>query len=218
MAITYWGEPQGEPARLILARHGAVREDWSRRLYGIVDVPLSAKGRAQSHLAAAAVAREQPHLVLTSPLARARFLGEEIAARAGCPLKAMPEWRERSFGAWAGLSIGEILRDHREAYEDFMRRRWEIRVSPDAENMADLAARCVEPLLAQVRANYGRTLVMVSHSGPMRAFLGAILGLPGESLFRIRLDTCSLTRVDFYPDGAIVLRSMNETHHLAGAA
>ncbi|GIW07946.1 MAG: hypothetical protein KatS3mg060_2751 [Dehalococcoidia bacterium] len=57
------------------------------------------------------------------------------------------------------------------------------------------------------------TVVLVGHGGSLRAVYADLLGLPPEAAWRFRIDNCSLTVFDIYPEGAIV-DVLNDTCHL----
>jgi broad specificity phosphatase PhoE len=61
----------------------------------------------------------------------------------------------------------------------------------------------------------GKTVVIVSHVTPIKILLAHALEAPLSSLHRMFLDTACLSRVDWYPDGPAVVRSLNDTAHLS---
>ena len=56
---------------------------------------------------------------------------------------------------------------------------------------------------------------MVSHVSPIKTLLRLALDAPPTALYRIHLDLCCLSEVQWFSDGPAVVRSMNDTHHLA---
>lgn len=211
-----WGEPEGTRRRAILVRHGEVHPDHRHLLYGSMDVPLSGLGVIQTERTARTLAAGPVGEVLTSDLSRASTLGGLLAALSDSPHEANPAFRERSFGEWQGRPMGDLIRDHPAEYRAYMRRRWDTRVAPGAETFEEVHARVLPPYRAAVaRATADRPLVVVSHSGPMRAILLDALMLPAEALFRMKLSHCSITIVDYYDSGEVIVDRMNDTSHLA---
>ncbi len=211
-----WGEPEGIRRRAILVRHGEVHADHRHLLYGGLDVPLSDLGLLQSERTARTLAAGPVGEILTSDLSRASMLGGLLSALTDAPHESLPALRERSFGEWQGLPMADLIRDHPEQYQAYMRRRWDTRVAPGAETFEDVHRRVLPPFRAAVsRATAERPLVVVSHSGPMRAILLDALELPGASLFRMKLSHCSITIVDYYDSGEVIVDRLNDTSHLA---
>jgi probable phosphoglycerate mutase len=64
------------------------------------------------------------------------------------------------------------------------------------------------------RAQPGR-VVVVSHVTPMKTVLRHALLAPPAALRRMHLDVACLCEVDWYADGPAVVRSLNDTGHLA---
>jgi ribonuclease H / adenosylcobalamin/alpha-ribazole phosphatase len=60
----------------------------------------------------------------------------------------------------------------------------------------------------------GRTLVVVSHVTPLKTMICRALLAPPAAMFRMNLDVASVSQADWFPDGAAVLRSLNNTAHL----
>ena len=65
-----------------------------------------------------------------------------------------------------------------------------------------------------VAANPGGTVIAVSHVTPIKLLLCAALAAPTSSVFRMHLDTASVSTVDWYPDRVPLLRLFNDTAHL----
>ena len=62
-----------------------------------------------------------------------------------------------------------------------------------------------------------RTILVVSHAGPLRVLICLLLGLPVEAHWSFHVDRASLTIVDRAPDmGTLML--LNDRCHLAGGA
>lgn len=206
------GEPAGSIAQwcetgavLILVRHGRTALNAAGRLQGRIDEPLDALGLRQ----AAAVAEVLPpvDLVISSPLMRA----QQTAAAFGAPIVVDDRWVELDYGALDGRlmsSLGTEMWD-----------RWICDASfvPDGgESMAAMEQRVVaacEDLRDRIA---DKLVVVVSHVSPIKAALAWVLGLPTvDAGWRMHLDPASISRVHVGPRGP-VLRSFNETIHLAG--
>jgi ribonuclease H / adenosylcobalamin/alpha-ribazole phosphatase len=62
----------------------------------------------------------------------------------------------------------------------------------------------------------GHRVLVVSHVTPIKTLVTAALLAPPAAMYRMHLDLAALCEIDWYPDGPTVLRSCNDTAHLAG--
>ncbi|PPS90286.1 bifunctional RNase H/acid phosphatase [Streptomyces sp. MH60] len=212
-----WGPPDmGAPATFVLLRHGETPLTPQKRFSGSggSDPSLSPVGREQAEKVAESLARRGTiEAVVASPLARTRETAGIVAARLGLEVTVEEGLRETDFGAWEGLTFGEV-RDRYPADLD----AW--LASPDAEptgggeSFAATGARIAVTRDRLVTAYAGRTVLLVSHVTPIKTFLRLALGAPPESLFRMELSAASLSAVAYYADGGASVRLFNETSHL----
>ncbi|MFF7796978.1 bifunctional RNase H/acid phosphatase [Streptomyces olivaceus] len=212
-----WGPPDmGAPAAFVLLRHGETPLTPQKRFSGSggSDPSLSPVGREQAEKVAASLARRGTvEAIVASPLARTRETAGIVAARLGLEVAVDEGLRETDFGAWEGLTFGEV----RERYPDDLD-AW--LASPDAEptgggeSFAATGARIAATRDKLVAAHAGRTVLLVSHVTPIKTFLRLALGAPPESLFRMELSAASLSAVAYYADGGASVRLFNETSHL----
>jgi broad specificity phosphatase PhoE len=146
--------------RVLLVRHGQSTWNAEERWQGQADPPLSALGEHQARVAAAAVARLAPTLIVTSDLARAHRTAELLAPWLA-DIDVDAAWRERRAGAWTGLTRSEID-------AQFPGWRAERRSPPDFESDDDLLARTFPALSALVCSERPGTVLVVTHGGVIR--------------------------------------------------
>ncbi|MFJ3647087.1 bifunctional RNase H/acid phosphatase [Streptomyces murinus] len=206
----------GAPATLVLLRHGETPLTPQKRFSGSggTDPALSAAGRDQAHRAADALARRGTvQTVLASPLARTRETAEIVAARLGLDVVVEDGLRETDFGAWEGLTFGEV----RDRYPDDLN-AWladpAARPTGGGESFAEVAARIAVTKDELVTTHAGRTVLLVTHVTPIKTLVRLALGAPPESLFRMELSAASLSAVAYYADGNASVRLFNDTSHL----
>jgi broad specificity phosphatase PhoE/ribonuclease HI len=201
-----WGRPAGAPTSTVLLRHGQTPLSIERRFSGIgSDPPLTHEGRAQSRVAGARLAGQDFDAIVSSPLRRAQETagiaggGRDVALEEGI--------RETDFGQWEGLTFAEV------------RARWPDALAawladpavapPGGESFAD-ADRRVSAALAGLCERYpAARLLVVSHVTPIKLLVRQALEAPMSSLYRMHLELCSLTTIDWYADGPAVVRTMN---------
>lgn len=180
--------------RVWLLRHGAVEPGWSERAYGSLDAPLGERGRAETAALARAFAQSAPAFVLSSPLARARALGEALAAACGAPLELDPRLRELERGAFQGRPRTELECDPR--WNEYCADPWAY-CAHGGESDAALLARAWPVLEDACRRAPGALVLCAGHYNVARVLAARALGLPPARSFALRLDTgCGLLLVD----------------------
>ncbi|MGW7380013.1 bifunctional RNase H/acid phosphatase [Streptomyces sp. NPDC054794] len=212
-----WSAPDlGAPATFVLLRHGETPLTPQKRFSGSggTDPSLSDAGREQAERVAAALARRGTiQAVVASPLARTRETAGIVAARLGLDVTVDEGLRETDFGAWEGLTFGEV----RERYPGDLN-AWladpEARPTGDGESFAATATRIAATRDKLIAAHQGRTVLLVTHVTPIKTLVRLALGAPPESLFRMELSAASLSAVAYYADGNASVRLLNDTSHL----
>ncbi|MFC8081898.1 bifunctional RNase H/acid phosphatase [Streptomyces sp. NPDC057340] len=217
VASSGWGPADmGVPATFVLLRHGETPLTPQKRFSGSggTDPSLSPVGREQAERVAESLARRGTiEAVVASPLARTRETAGIVAARLGLEVTVEEGLRETDFGAWEGLTFGEVRERYPADLDAWL-------ASPDAEptgggeSFAATGARIAATRDKLVAAYAGRTVLLVSHVTPIKTFLRLALGAPPESLFRMELSAASLSAVAYYADGGASVRLFNETSHL----
>ncbi|MFK0123582.1 bifunctional RNase H/acid phosphatase [Streptomyces nigra] len=208
----------GAPATFVLLRHGETPLTPQKRFSGSggTDPALSAAGREQAERVGAALARRGTvQAIVSSPLARTRETAGIVAARLGLDVTVEEGLRETDFGAWEGLTFGEV----RERYPDDLT-AWladpEARPTGGGESFAATAERVAAARDKLIAAYAGRTVLLVTHVTPIKTLVRLALGAPPESLFRMELSAASLSAIAYYADGNASVRLFNDTSHLRG--
>jgi probable phosphoglycerate mutase len=209
-----WTPPSQTPTRLILVRHGATAHSVDKRFSGRNDLPLSEIGVQQAEaLARRAATFGEVTAVVASPLVRTRETATAIAAALGVPVDSDDDLVEVDFGAWEGLTFAQARAAHPEELTDWL---GSVEVAPPGgESFAAAARRVRRGRDAVIAAHAGRTVVVVTHVTPIKTILGLALDAFPASLFRIHLDTASVSSLDYYADGNTSVRLVNDTSHLA---
>jgi alpha-ribazole phosphatase len=118
------------------------------------------------------------------------------AAALGLQPIAEPKFVEQDFGEWTGRRHDDLARDPGVAYREF----WSapaIARPPGGESFAEQIVR--------VREGFAKLpvgdVILVVHSGTVRAALAIALDLAPEAALRFAIDPLSLTRVDLIVGG-----------------
>ncbi|MET9090878.1 bifunctional RNase H/acid phosphatase [Streptomyces cyaneofuscatus] len=206
----------GVPATFVLLRHGETLLTPEKRFSGSggTDPELSATGRDQAaraaaHFAALGTVQE----IVSSPLRRCRETAAAVADRLGLDVRIEDGLRETDFGAWEGLTFGEV----RERYGDDLT-TWladpEAAPTGGGESFAEVAER-VAAARDRLTARYaGRTVLAVTHVTPIKTLVRLALEAPAQAMFRMELSAASISTVAYYGDGNASVRLLNDTSHL----
>ncbi|WP_406009263.1 bifunctional RNase H/acid phosphatase [Streptomyces sp. NBC_00637] len=213
-----WGSAPdlGAPATFVLLRHGETPLTPQKRFSGSggTDPSLSDVGREQAERVAAALARRGTvQHILASPLARTRETAAAVAARLGLEVTVEDGLIETDFGAWEGLTFGEVRERHPDDLNAWLADP-EAEPTGGGESFAATAVRIAATRERLVEEYAGRTVLLVTHVTPIKTFVRLALGAPPESLFRMELSAASLSAVAYYADGNASVRLLNDTSHL----
>ncbi|MFF3201972.1 bifunctional RNase H/acid phosphatase [Streptomyces sp. NPDC002962] len=213
-----WGAAPdlGAPATFVLLRHGETPLTPQKRFSGSggTDPSLSDVGREQAERVAAALARRGTvQHILASPLARTRETAAAVAARLGLEVTVEDGLIETDFGAWEGLTFGEVRERHPEDLNAWLADP-EAEPTGGGESFAATATRIAATRDRLVAEYAGRTVLLVTHVTPIKTLVRLALGAPSESLFRMELSAASLSAVAYYADGNASVRLFNDTSHL----
>lgn len=161
----------------MLLRHGRTAYNAAMRLQGQIDIPLDEVGRWQAAEGAAAlVASHRAARIVSSDLVRAVDTASAYAALVEVPVETDVRLRERSFGAWEGLTPAEMA-----AGWPSERDEWRRGGEPQgigAETKVDVAGRMVSAVLEHAdRLEGDECLVVVSHGAAISLAITGLLGL-----------------------------------------
>jgi probable phosphoglycerate mutase len=212
-ARTSWLPASGTPTVTMLLRHGQTLMSVEKRYAGTSDVPLTETGLRQAGAAAKRLADAGLDVIVTSPLLRARQTAAAVASLGGAHVVVDEGFRETDFGVWEGLTFAEV------------RDRWPAEMTawladpavapPAGESLSEVRDRVSDALAGVLAAYPERRVLIVSHVTPIKTLVALAMLAPPAALFRMHLDVAALSEIDWYADGPAVLRSFNDTAHLA---
>ena len=203
--------------RVVLVRHGVTANTLAGRLDGRggSDPPLDPLGSAQARATAALVPSllgDPPVRLVTSSLRRVRMTGAEIAATIGVPAEVDPDWDERAFGDWDGLSLAEVTQRYPREWARL--RRDPTNAPPGGESRAEVATR-VRAAFARATSAPG-TVVVVTSRVPLLCVLTETLHIEPDRFWALATEPASVSVVELWPDGHVSVPVVNRTDHLPG--
>lgn len=160
--------------QLFLVRHAETDWNAERRLQGHADRPLSTLGREQASTLRGYLQGRPFDAVFTSDLRRTR----DTAALAGYDSGAARVfWREFDVGHWSGRLIGDLVAQEGDSYS-----RWRSgNFTPPGGESWGMFEKRIRGGLSLLEPLPGRVL-LVTHSGVIRAILKILIGLPPGKL------------------------------------
>jgi ribonuclease H / adenosylcobalamin/alpha-ribazole phosphatase len=206
-----WLLPAGKPTRLVLARHGATDHSAEKRFSGRNALPLNDVGARQ---AAGLAARSYGDVaaVVSSPLLRTVQTAEAIAAPLGLTVEIVDDLAETDFGTWEGLTFAEA-RAHNPAELDAWLASPDV-APPGGESFAAVGRRVRRARETVIAEHPESIVIVVTHVTPIKSLVRFALDAPPSAMFRLHLDTASVSIVDYYADGNSSVHLVNDTSHL----
>ena len=201
--------------RWFLVRHGETDWNAAGRAQGQSQVPLNAAGRAQARALAARLRPLHFSAAYASDLRRVTETAAPILHGRDLPLVTLPALREKSFGAWEGMTFAEVETHYPQRFAELFTNDGSF-APPEGESDRQLLQR-VAAAVDRLRETHGRdrgNLLLVAHGGSLCAAIVRLLGLSAASMWRFRLDNGGLSAVTLYDDGGAALDLLNDTSHL----
>lgn len=206
--------------RILLLRHGET--DWNRidRIQGWGDISLNARGRKQARAAAQFLADRYPDLdrLVSSDLPRAVETANAVALREAfehLEIEYDDAWRERDFGVHQGQEGDQFFEENPEfamldGHEEAKRN-----VPEDGESYVAFRER-IHSAWDGLRAETDGTVLVVTHSGVIRAIIAAIEDAIIEDVFyEYDVENGSITEV--VVDDEPRLEGVNHIGHLSSS-
>lgn len=169
--------------RITLVRHGQTRQHDEKMFIGQYDVPLSEEGERQIEICAEKLVKMglEPGRIYCSDLSRAVSSAGIIAGKMFadpaehiCPAKGL---REIDLGSWDGRPVREIKEQFPEEYSRRGQDMFVFKTGNRSENFYDMQYRAVRALRQILKADSSRDILIVTHSGVIRALQNNLLGM-----------------------------------------
>lgn len=169
---------------IYLIRHGESEGNAKKILLGHTDLGLTELGLKQARITAQALAEVRFDAIYSSDLKRAMQTAAPHAEIRGNEIEIVPDkgLRELYCGDWEGLTVEELLLNHREQFEDHWHAAFGTFRMPGGESVPELAERINDTLLRIARAHVGQTVLCTTHAAAIRSFWGLISGIAPDAI------------------------------------
>lgn len=175
-----------QATRICFVRHGETSWNAEKRIQGNIDVGLDEAGQAQADAAARWLSPLPIAAVYSSDLLRARQTAERLARALNLAPILRPEFRERRYGLFEGLTYDQSRSRYPDVYSLFEAREPDFVIPYGGESLRQLHLRVSDGLRQLVDDHRGQTIALVTHGGVLdivnRVVRGTSLRQPRDFL------------------------------------
>ena len=203
--------------RLLLARHGQTGHNSERRFTGWADPSLTRRGKAEARALGRRIRDERIDAVYSSDLKRtaetaAIAMAQHPVLREGIVTVQDPALREANFGEWQGLTFDEARERNPDVAAALLARSIDF-CAPGGETIPQVHGRVHDFVNRLHQRHDGDTILVVASGGPLQILVAGLFGMPIEAHWRLALNNCALTTVNFV-QGEPILTLLNDRSHL----
>ncbi|MCU7835015.1 MAG: histidine phosphatase family protein [gamma proteobacterium symbiont of Taylorina sp.] len=185
-----------------LIRHGAPIGGKMYRGHNI-DHPLSEEGWQQMRDSVGDY--DQWDQIISSPMIRCHDFAQEVSRKHNIPLQLIDDLKEVGFGAWEGKNAEEIdVKEFTAFYHDPINNR-----PAGSEPLEDFINRVVQSWKSLLKEHHGKHLLIVAHSGVIRAIITHILYSELMGLYKISIANGKISRIEITKHSGPVLKMIN---------
>jgi broad specificity phosphatase PhoE len=200
--------------QLTLVRHGTTEWIEQNRLHGILDSPLSARGRREASLAGSYLSGRHFDVFYTSPIGRARQTAEIIAQSLKIQPQVLEGLQELNFGWLEGSRNFELEKDSQ--FKKFARLKWMefvLKVSGESRKLFD--QRVMQTYHWILENHPEQKVLAVTHTAVHEALMSYILE---ENNPHWSIGTSwaagGITEFEVTPGGQVQVIGINQSEHL----
>lgn len=200
----------------ILLRHGQTVANRQGLLQGWYESPLDENGRKQAACAAEYLTGLKIDMAYSSDLSRAAETARiALTHHPEVPLELVPELREWHCGVFEGRRQAEMVAEHPEVVQAFIRENGDTRME-GGETRSEFQSRVTAFMTSLVQRHAGKTILICTHGGTMQRIFTMAVGTTAAAN-RIPLPAnASVSRIRYISsmDGWM-LEEWNIHHYLA---
>ena len=196
--------------KLLFTRHGQTIRNVDGTIQGQEHGDLNEKGTEQIKKLAERLKDEKIDLIISSDSLRCKITSKGATEDKELDIEYTSLIREKDNGDWAGKKIKEVNWD--ELKGDF-----ESRKVSNGESLIEVRERgrkFIKELYEKYK-DFDTTILIVSHGAFLKILLGDLIGTSlKDSVFKLFIDHCSLTLVEFVDLDNYQIKYLNETEFL----
>jgi broad specificity phosphatase PhoE len=198
--------------RLIIVRHGETNENVGNIIQGQKYGTLSERGKEQVKSVSERLKSEKIDVIISSDLERTKDTSLIIAKnQPGVPVEYDALLREKSLTTFEGKIVAEYQVDRKKSGLPKHLYR-----TPGGENYVDLCERS-KKFLNHILPKYnGKTVLVVSHGGMIKALLSVALNEPIEQAVNYIVPNTAVTILEIKRDHHFEAKLLNSIDHVTG--
>ena len=202
--------------RFIIVRHGLSNANKEQRFSGQYDFPLDEIGVQQADAVSKYIYETfKVDRIYSSDLSRAYNTVKPLSELLGMEIIKRSDLREINVGVWQNVLFKEVQEKYPETFKKYISNPG-VWTFEGGECYADVQKRALHALEEIAAENEGKTVVIGTHGGLIRALRAAWEGIPLSEFKKVpNISNCSVTVVE-YSNGSVKLLSIGNTEHLTG--
>ncbi|NPA41907.1 MAG: histidine phosphatase family protein [Aquificae bacterium] len=198
--------------KLIIVRHAESQWNPLGRYQGHLDPELTDRGRRQAEALAYELKKENVVRIYTSPLKRTYQTAKVLSDKLGVPLYREDRVIEIDHGKWSGMLVDEVREKYPEEFETWIKEPQNIRFE-NGESLEEVLSRVRDFLQFVKEKHQDETVVVVSHTVPIRCMYCALLDIDLSKFWSFGCDNASYSVV-LMEEERSVIQKLNITCHL----
>ena len=196
---------------IYLVRHCECTANVERRLSGIVDYPITEKGKGQLDGLAEWFRSVPLDAVYTSPLSRTRATAEAIARYNGVPVTVDERFIEFDFGSIDGVHVPDLPAELKRLWLDEAHAFY----APDGDRISEFGPRVWVNFLELAKENMGKTVAVATHGNVIRSIGLRLLHLAENRLGEVPWSgNTGVHQINFDEDGNWEYFLKNSVSHI----
>ena len=198
---------------ITFVRHGETKWNTLGKFQGCTDTDLSNEGIKQAEYLNKKFGNNFDH-IYTSPLKRAKLTAEIISKNSNTTPIVELGLREINFGEWEGLTIKEIEKNFPERFIKWRTDDLDGPLCGGDLSLKKASIRAVKVILEIAKRHRGENIIIVAHSGIIKAGLIGIFDWKMTMYHKMILGNTSVCKIIFDDNLSPKIVTLNDTSHL----
>ena len=169
--------------KIYLARHGETEFNQKKFYHGWTNSLLCAEGINQCGVLREKLKEIRFDAIISSPLERALHSAEIITGKSRDTIRVCEGLKEFNFGLWEGRHYQDLEKNHPQEWQAWSKDWLNFRL-PEGESFQVFYQRVKTCFEETIQVYRNKTILVVSHEGPLKIIAGLLLNLKPEDYWR----------------------------------